>query len=43
MPKAHQLTGDRKEVWSLSVTPNWRLTFQIVEREIVDVDYEDDH
>ena len=41
--KAHQLTGDRKEVWSLSVTRNWRLTFRIVEREIVDVDYEDYH
>ena len=27
--KAHQLTGDRKGVWSLHVTRNWRLTFWI--------------
>lgn len=24
----HQLTGDRKGVWSLTVTRNWRLTFR---------------
>ena len=41
--KAHQLTGDRKGVWSLHVTRNWRLTFQIEDNEIVDVDYEDYH
>ena len=41
--KAHQLTGDRKGVWSLHVTRNWRLTFQIENSEIVDVDYEDYH
>jgi proteic killer suppression protein len=26
---AHQLTGDRKGVWSLKVTRSWRLTFRI--------------
>jgi toxin HigB-1 len=43
--KAHQLTGDRKGVWSLFVTKNWRLTFRIddVEIEIIDLDYEDYH
>ena len=41
--KAHQLTGDRKGVWSLHVTRNWRLTFRIREGEIWDVDYEDYH
>ena len=41
--KAHQLTGDRKGVWSLHVTRNWRLTFQITEGEILDGDYEDYH
>lgn len=41
--KAHQLTGDRKGVWSLHVTRNWRLTFQIKENEIADLDYEDYH
>jgi len=41
--KAHQLTGDRKGVWSLHVTRNWRLTFRIKDGEISDVDYEDYH
>jgi proteic killer suppression protein len=41
--KAHQLTGDRKGVWSLNVTRNWRLTFKIEDGEILDVDYEDYH
>ena len=41
--KAHQLTGARKGVWSLHVTRNWRLSFQIRDGEIVDVDYEDYH
>jgi toxin HigB-1 len=43
--KAHQLAGDRKGVWSLFVTKNWRLTFRIddVEIEILDLDYEDYH
>ncbi len=41
--KAHQLTGARKGVWSLHVTRNWRLTFQIKDGEIWDVDYEDYH
>ena len=25
----HQMTGDRKGAWSLFVTKNWRITFQI--------------
>jgi proteic killer suppression protein len=41
--KAHQLTGDRKGVWSLHVTRNWRLTFQIRDGELFDVDFEDYH
>jgi proteic killer suppression protein len=41
--KAHQLAGDRKGVWSLHVTRNWRLTSQIEDGEILDVDYEDYH
>ena len=27
--KAHLLTGDRKGIWGLHVTKNWRLTFWI--------------
>lgn len=43
--KAHLLTGDRKGVWSLFVTKNWRLTFRIDQNdiEIIDLDYEDYH
>ena len=43
--KTHQLVGDRKGVWSLSVTKNWRITFRIDQAtiEIVDLDYEDYH
>ena len=43
--KAHTLTGDRKGIWSLSVTRNYRLTFRVdtAEREIRDVNLEDYH
>ena len=43
--KAHLLTGDRRGMWSLLVTKNWRMTFRIdrQEIEIVDLDYEDYH
>ena len=43
--KAHLLAGDRKGVWSLSVTRNWRLTFRIDhdEIEIFDLDHQDYH
>lgn len=41
--KAHRLTGDRKDSWSLSVTRNWRLTFSVDGDEIVDIDFEDSH
>ena len=41
--KAHQLAGNRKGTWSLHVTRNWRLTFRVVGKEIVDIDFEDYH
>jgi len=43
--KAHQLTGDRKGTWSLTVTRNWRITLRIDqgEGEIFDLNYEDYH
>jgi toxin HigB-1 len=42
--KAHQLKGDRKGTWSLSVTRNWRLTFSINDDgDIDDLDFEDYH
>ena len=41
--KAHQLKGDRKGVWSLHVTGNYRLTFRIENDQILDLNYEDYH
>jgi proteic killer suppression protein len=43
--KAHQMSGDRKGAWSLFVTKNWRITFQIAkaEIEIINLDFEDYH
>jgi proteic killer suppression protein len=43
--KAHRLAGNRKGVWSLHVTKNWRLTFWIerAAKEIRDVNLEDYH
>ena len=41
---AHRLKGDRKGIWSLTVTPNWRLTFRVNEAgSIEDMDLEDYH
>lgn len=43
--KLHTLTGDRKGVWSLSVTRNRRMTFRIdaTKREICELNLEDYH
>jgi len=43
--RVHQLTGNRKGTWSLTVTPNWRITFGIDrgKKEILNLDYEDYH
>ena len=39
----HQLAGDRKETWSVSVSGSWRVTFRFngVHAEVID--YEDYH
>jgi proteic killer suppression protein len=38
----HQLAGDRKGTWSLTVTRNWRITFRVdrPKKEIYDLNYE---
>lgn len=41
--RIHQLSGDRAGAWSLSVSGNWRITFWIVDGEIVDLNLEDYH
>jgi proteic killer suppression protein len=45
MWKVHQLKGNRKGTWSMSVTQNWRLTFcyDTEENEIYDLDFEEYH
>jgi len=41
---AHELTGDRAGIWSLTVTKNWRMTFRLNEDgAIADLDLEDYH
>ena len=40
----HELTGDRKGTWSMTVTRNWRLTFGVNgDGALVDMDLEDYH
>jgi proteic killer suppression protein len=41
--RIHQLTGDRAETWSISVSGNWRITFDIEQGKIVNLDLEDYH
>lgn len=40
----HELTGGRKGTWSMTVTRNWRLTFEVNEEgALIDMDLEDYH
>ncbi len=40
----HELTGNRRGVWSMTVTRNWRLTFRLDENDaLIDMDLEDYH
>jgi proteic killer suppression protein len=41
--RIHQLKGDRAGTWSISVSGNWRLTFDIRQGEIGNLDLEDYH
>jgi proteic killer suppression protein len=41
--KAHRLTGDRRGTWSLHVSRNWRLTFEIDGDELANINLEDYH
>ncbi|WP_306253723.1 type II toxin-antitoxin system RelE/ParE family toxin [Parvularcula sp. IMCC14364] len=41
--RIHQLKGDRAGDWSISVSGNWRLTFQMIERQIHFLELEDYH
>jgi len=41
--KLHALTGSRKNIWSISVSGNWRLTFKFENGNAHVVNYEDYH
>lgn len=41
--RIHQLSGDRAGTWSISVSGNWRITFDLDGGEIVNLDLEDYH
>ena len=41
--RLHRLSGDRSDTWSVSVSGNWRITFRVVDGEVVDLNLEDYH
>lgn len=43
--RAHQLTGKRKGAWSLTISRNWRITYEVDsgEKEITGLNFEDYH
>lgn len=41
--RLHPLKGDRKGIWSLTVTRNHRLTFRIAGSVVSEIDFEDYH
>lgn len=41
--RLHSLTGNRKDIWSVTVNGNWRVTFRFEGRDPEIVNYEDYH
>ena len=41
--RLHPLKGDRKELWSITVNGNWRLTFEFFNGDVHILNYEDYH
>ncbi len=41
--RLHQLKGKRKEIWSVTVSGNRRITFKLIDRDAEIVNYEDYH
>jgi proteic killer suppression protein len=39
----HPLKGDMKELWSIDVNKNWRITFEFKAGDVYIVNYEDYH
>jgi toxin HigB-1 len=41
--RIHRLTGDRAGTWSISVSGNWRITFNVEDDAVADLNLEDYH
>ena len=41
--RLHELKGDKKGIWSLTVQANWRITFRFHDGDVEIVNYEDYH
>lgn len=41
--RLHRLKGSRKDVWSVTVSGNWRVTFRFTGKDVEIVNYEDYH
>lgn len=41
--RLHELKGNRKNIWSVSVSGNWRITFRFKGKDAEIVNYEDYH
>jgi len=41
--KLHKLMGNKKDYWAVSISSNWRVIFQFVGENAVNVDYLDYH
>jgi len=41
--RLHRLKGKRKNLWSITVNGNWRLTFDFIDGDIYIINYEDYH
>jgi len=41
--RLHKLAGDRKQIWSITVNGNWRITFEFEHGNAYIVNYEDYH
>lgn len=39
----HRLKGERKNIWSITVNGNWRITFEFIDGDAYIVNYEDYH
>jgi len=41
--RLHQLTGERRGIWTITVNANWRLTFEFEDGNVYILYYEDYH